>query len=231
MTPPDPVRSTARPICWRCSSFVRLAARGPPRRLAARRSPRRPWNVRSASISAAVTAPAAASGASTCSTQRDSRRRARKYSQAISRKPGSPLMTLCAMIVRQKPPARHVLEPGRVPDEVHGPGAREGEHGERDAACTRYVRAADQVADPEPDQPGVRRVAPDAAHQPAHEEELPDDVRLAEAVACEGRVREVLEVLDDLEPEPDERAVDEAVDRRVDLRRRRSARATGGRAP
>ena len=40
---------------------------------------------------------------------------------------------------------------------------------------------------------------------------------LAEAVAREGGVREVLEVLDDLEPEPDERAVDEAVDRRVDL--------------
>ena len=76
----------------------------------------------------------------------------------------------------------------------------------------------DQVADPEPDEPGVGRVAPDAGHEPAHDEELPDDVRLAEAVAREGRVGEVREILDDLEPEPDERAVDEAVDRRVDLR-------------
>ena len=84
---------------------------------------------------------------------------------------------LCVMIVRQKPPTNTFSSQGEFQTKCIDQAPAKASTASDDAACLRHVGTADEVADPEPDEPGVRGVAPDAADQPAHEEEVPDDVR------------------------------------------------------
>ncbi len=119
---------------------------------------------------------------------------------------------------RDRAVAEALTEQRRVPQHVRGPRAEERERGHRDPAGPAAVDADHQVADAGPGQRAEQGVAPDPGQETADQERGDHRLDLVALPGERDRADREDDVLDDLEAEPDQRAVDDAVQHAVHLR-------------
>ena len=145
-----------------------------------------------------------------------SRSCARRTSHRISSSGGRPLSNSTASSASGAV-AEAVAEQRRVPQHVGGPRAGHAQRRDAGPDPPRTVVAHHQVADAGAGQRAEQGVAPDAGEEAAQQERGDHRLHLVALAGQRDRADREDDVLDDLEAEPDQRAVDHAVQHAVDL--------------